>query len=200
MNAFVGQWTQPSDSLSNEGRNAFQPDYRQFLKRSSIPNPNRTFLFVDEHADSINDGSFLTNPSGASNWGDVPGSYHNGGCNFSFADGHAELRVWQFARTRIPVSFAYRSVSIPASEAGDYQWVAQRASVHFTTLGATPIPGNRLQIVWSALPTNYVLQATDTLGGGNWSDVRMAPVKESGQNSVQIDAPARQEYFRLIRR
>jgi len=27
-------------------------------------------------------------------WFDVPGTYHNGGCGFAFADGHSESHKW----------------------------------------------------------------------------------------------------------
>ena len=41
---------------------------------------------------SINDGYFVNNPA-QNTWQDIPASYHNGACGFSFADGHAELHI-----------------------------------------------------------------------------------------------------------
>jgi prepilin-type processing-associated H-X9-DG protein len=53
-----------------------------------------TFVFVDEHPDSINDGAFYA-PQSKSQFVDVPATYHNKACGFSFADGHAEIHKWQ---------------------------------------------------------------------------------------------------------
>jgi len=41
-------------------------------------------------------------PSGAA-WDDVPASYHNGACGFSFADGHGEIHKWLDAQTQPPI-------------------------------------------------------------------------------------------------
>ncbi len=68
------------------------------------PPPCRTFVFIDEREDSIEDCVFavdmdnLTAPIS-----NVPRSSHNGAGTLSFADGHAELRRWRDARTRLPV-------------------------------------------------------------------------------------------------
>src|ERR1019366_3385772 len=35
--------------------------------------------------------------SWVNSWGDLAGSYHNGGAEFAFADGHAEYKKWQDA-------------------------------------------------------------------------------------------------------
>jgi prepilin-type processing-associated H-X9-DG protein len=70
--------------------------YRQFLKQTDVPQPANTWLTVDEHPDSNNDGFFVVpiNPTG---WGDLPASFHGGACGFSFADGHAEIHKWKSA-------------------------------------------------------------------------------------------------------
>jgi prepilin-type processing-associated H-X9-DG protein len=52
-----------------------------------------TFVFVDEHPDSINDGAFFS-PQSKSQFVDIPATYHNRACGFSFADGHAEIHKW----------------------------------------------------------------------------------------------------------
>jgi prepilin-type processing-associated H-X9-DG protein len=69
------------------------------------PGPTRTWLFLDEREDSINDGEFVVGmwgyPSQPQQWTivDFPASYHNRAGGFSFADGHSEIRKWQDART-----------------------------------------------------------------------------------------------------
>jgi prepilin-type N-terminal cleavage/methylation domain-containing protein/prepilin-type processing-associated H-X9-DG protein len=56
------------------------------------------FVMLDEHADSINDGTFMLNPGyleNAETWRDSPAAYHDGACGISFADGHVEMHFWQ---------------------------------------------------------------------------------------------------------
>jgi len=58
-----------------------------------IPGPSRTWVYVDEHPDSINDaGNFA--PNSDNNIVDVPANYHNGACGYAFADGHSEIHKW----------------------------------------------------------------------------------------------------------
>ena len=84
------------------------PPWRMFLKESDILVPSDTWVFVDEHPDSINDGFFCTDMNPAPNLSaatlpDCPASYHNGACGFVFADGHSEIHKWIDPRTRVPV-------------------------------------------------------------------------------------------------
>src|SRR5207302_8474038 len=51
---------------------------------------------------------FINNPE-QPNWQDIPASYHNGACGFSFADGHSEIKKWRSAASKFPVRFAYPS-------------------------------------------------------------------------------------------
>jgi prepilin-type N-terminal cleavage/methylation domain-containing protein/prepilin-type processing-associated H-X9-DG protein len=69
--------------------------YRHIKKYSQFtyPGPDGTWVYVDEHPDSINDSGFF-NPHPWS-WADMPSAYHNGACGFSFADGHAEIHKWK---------------------------------------------------------------------------------------------------------
>jgi hypothetical protein len=64
----------------------------------------RTFVFVDEHPQSMNDGGFAVrgvDPAMPATWGivDFPAVYHNKASSFNFGDGHAEIRRWQDGRT-----------------------------------------------------------------------------------------------------
>ena len=69
--------------------------YRHIKKFSQFtyPGPDGTWVYTDEHPDSIND-SGLFNPH-AWSWIDMPATYHNGACGFSFADGHSEIHKWR---------------------------------------------------------------------------------------------------------
>ena len=59
----------------------------------TIPGPSQTWVYVDEHADSINDAGCFPPPS-ATSVPDAPAAYHNGACGFAFADGHSEIHKW----------------------------------------------------------------------------------------------------------
>jgi len=76
-----------------------------FFKLSDFRMAGATFVFLDEHPDSINDGLFLVTESDGdtTTWNDFPASYHNGACNFSFADGHSETHKWKDHYTDHPI-------------------------------------------------------------------------------------------------
>ena len=61
------------------------------------PNPSETWVFIEEHPDSMNDPAFFS-PT-ATVFVDSPASYHDGACAFGFADGHAEMHRWIGALT-----------------------------------------------------------------------------------------------------
>ncbi len=126
MNSFFGRFSIGNDPTLS-GRNWGFNDRIQFLKQATVPNPSKTWLTLDEHPDSINDGYFINNPD-AGNWGDIPASYHNGACGFSFADGHSEIKKWMSKSSIYPkVSFAYPNV-LPFDANGrlDLQWYRER--------------------------------------------------------------------------
>ena len=58
-----------------------------------IPGPSQSWVYVDEHPDSMNDAGCFP-PDSATNIPDAPGTYHNGACGFAFADGHSEIHKW----------------------------------------------------------------------------------------------------------
>jgi prepilin-type N-terminal cleavage/methylation domain-containing protein/prepilin-type processing-associated H-X9-DG protein len=100
--------------------------YRQFLKQSHVPRPAKTWLFLDEHPDSINDGFFICSSS-AGSWQDIPASYHNGACGFGFADGHAEIKKWTSATSKYPVQYAYPpQKAFDAAGRNDFRWYLER--------------------------------------------------------------------------
>lgn len=58
-----------------------------------FPGPAETWVYLDEHPDSINDAGFF-NPHAASIV-DLPASYHNSAGGLAFADGHSEIHKWK---------------------------------------------------------------------------------------------------------
>ncbi|MBE0541438.1 MAG: prepilin-type N-terminal cleavage/methylation domain-containing protein [Verrucomicrobia bacterium] len=59
-----------------------------------IPGPAQSWVYMDEHPDSINDAGAFP-PNTASNIPDAPATYHNGAAGFAFADGHSEIKKWR---------------------------------------------------------------------------------------------------------
>jgi prepilin-type processing-associated H-X9-DG protein/prepilin-type N-terminal cleavage/methylation domain-containing protein len=110
--------------------NTNNPGYRQFFRLADVPQPEQIFAFVEEHPDSINDGYFI-NRFYYYEWIDLPASYHNGGANFAFADGHSEFRRWVHASTRPPPrpDAAGLPMDLLPDERADFDWVLWRTSV-----------------------------------------------------------------------
>jgi len=77
--------------FSNLGEDyGFKSGYQRL---TAIPNPSKSWVFVDEHPDSILTGLFTVRMKQHS-WEHLPASYHNGACGFTFADGHSEIKKW----------------------------------------------------------------------------------------------------------
>jgi prepilin-type processing-associated H-X9-DG protein len=119
MNSLVGD---PGDLVDH-----FNPLYVQFYKMKTIQNPSGIFVFLDEHCDTINDG-FFVNRLEDYLWGNMPGSYHNGGLSLSFADGHVETHRWLVPGTvRPPVQGGVGGI-LYATPTTDFDWLKQRSS------------------------------------------------------------------------
>ncbi|MGE3312670.1 MAG: type II secretion system protein, partial [Limisphaerales bacterium] len=88
-----GEWL---DKVNNRG----QTRWLTYSTQGGIVSPSRTYVFVDEHPDSINDAAFANACTGADAPGtaqiiDMPANSHTGACGFSFADGHSEIKSWK---------------------------------------------------------------------------------------------------------
>lgn len=100
------------------------------------PGTAKTFVFLDEREDSINDGMFVTDMTGYPDKPssftivDIPASYHGQAGGLSFADGHSELKVWKDPRTRPPlvpgviIPFAAK----PSPNNRDVAWLQERCT------------------------------------------------------------------------
>ncbi|MGA9780404.1 MAG: prepilin-type N-terminal cleavage/methylation domain-containing protein [Verrucomicrobiia bacterium] len=112
MNGCIGAYEPPEYLAPGQtigpGNNNY-PTYRQFLTSTSILHPSKTFVTIDEHPDSINDGFIQINPnqnSPGTSWADLPASYHGGACGIAFADGHSQIHTWlSHASTILPVTY-----------------------------------------------------------------------------------------------
>jgi prepilin-type N-terminal cleavage/methylation domain-containing protein/prepilin-type processing-associated H-X9-DG protein len=96
-------WTERVRSISGNIRigddsNAWDtPAFPRFTRKTTSltdPGPTRTWVYMDEHPDSINDVGNFTYEPGGNGWVDVPAVYHNGAAGIVFADGHSEIHKW----------------------------------------------------------------------------------------------------------
>ena len=71
-------------------------------------------MTLNEHPDSNNDAFFIVGVN-VTQWGDLPASFHNRACGFSFADGHAEIHKWQSATSVYPVRYNFATVPFDAA-------------------------------------------------------------------------------------
>ena len=98
------------------------------------PGPANVFVAVDEHPDSINDSIFHVvpgNPPVSYVWRDLPASYHNGACGFSYADAHSEIKKWRDPRTKQPVLMKLKpwttpNADYPVPKSEDVAWISER--------------------------------------------------------------------------
>jgi prepilin-type N-terminal cleavage/methylation domain-containing protein/prepilin-type processing-associated H-X9-DG protein len=127
MNFYIGaEWL----------REAYFGGWRRYHSTAEIidPAPSKIWVFIDEHADTITDGAFWLRagyPSSIVLGVDLPASYHNGGGNLSFADGHVETRKWVDLRTRKPVqgiTDAYPHPALWSPHNPDVAWLTERAT------------------------------------------------------------------------
>jgi prepilin-type N-terminal cleavage/methylation domain-containing protein/prepilin-type processing-associated H-X9-DG protein len=127
----------------NKAYNRNQNVWRTYDKLSTIANPVKTYVFVDEHPDSINDAAFANAITGTGVYPpdlpggeqiiDVPAAFHNGSCGFSFADGHSEIHKWLGSAIKPPVRYTDQPplrLNYPAGDsARDVRWMAEHTTV-----------------------------------------------------------------------
>ncbi len=107
----------------------WDPLYRHVKNINGLvrPGPGNTFVFIEEHPDSIQDPGFFPPYS---NWLlDAPANHHNGACAVTFADGHSELHGWEGAaiegRTSRVLLNGYSGYQIPVrTNDPDIHWLS----------------------------------------------------------------------------
>ena len=133
MNPFMGG---PSGSGFG-GALSGNAAYKTFVRLSTMRDPSKMFVFLDENEDSINDGWFVLSMNGyltpapnvMVNW---PAYYHNRAAGFAFADGHSEIHRWLDSRT-MPI---VRDVTLVQNLSGtsfspsnpDVSWIQDHAT------------------------------------------------------------------------
>jgi len=128
MNMYMGaNWLGP---LAKEGVDAGYWIYKSTADFRRLA-PSNGWVLLDEHEDSINGGGFVVDVirrGSAAQLIDTPASYHNKGCGFSFADGHAETHRWTDGRLIVPVQRQTIGTRVQAPESRDIQWLQDRTT------------------------------------------------------------------------
>jgi prepilin-type processing-associated H-X9-DG protein len=111
--------------LNNQFTHRRDSPWHTFGKISDIraPGPSMLWVLLDEDAKGLNDAAFAFGMEYAE-WYDAPGTYHDGGCGFAFADGHSETHRWQ---SRSPKQSNGYTITDPADQQ-DWQWMKDRTS------------------------------------------------------------------------
>jgi len=132
-------WSQRARSYSmnigigagNAEAGPWSPIYIHAKKLSEIPEPSKTWVFIEEHPDSMNDPAFF-NPTATTRLVDQPASFHDRGANVSFSDGHSETHFWKSSLSRyLDTRVLYRS-GINAKVRGgdkDASWLSSRGGL-----------------------------------------------------------------------
>jgi prepilin-type processing-associated H-X9-DG protein len=138
MNLYVGGF------LGTDGNWPFAANYRIYSKLSqfggSFSAPaDKVFVFLDMRQDKVNWGNFMidmsgyspTQPSLYSFTSDMPGTYHDLACGFSFADGHAEMKRWRDPRTIPPIVDGGDPLGVqqdPSPNNADVAWIQDHST------------------------------------------------------------------------
>jgi prepilin-type N-terminal cleavage/methylation domain-containing protein/prepilin-type processing-associated H-X9-DG protein len=79
----------------------------------NAPGASDTWVFADEHPDSLDDNIFYTSCSPFDELVEIPGTQHGGACGMAFADGHAEIHKWIGEIANVPVAYWNGKSSVP---------------------------------------------------------------------------------------
>jgi prepilin-type N-terminal cleavage/methylation domain-containing protein/prepilin-type processing-associated H-X9-DG protein len=94
MNAYLG------------GREILGISPRMWGHELVSPPPQHTFVFIEEHENSLWNAGFFVSPrsklaAASLSWLSTPSDRHEQGCNITFADGHIEYWKWASPKTDI---------------------------------------------------------------------------------------------------
>lgn len=137
MNQAVGtdQQGRPVDGpwLDGQHNHSRGETYYTYGKMSSftVPGPAGTWVFVDEHPDSINGGGLAVSMTSGlkTRMIDFPASHHSEACDFGYADGHAAIHSWTDPRTMPPVEYdGTLNLNVVQPFNRDIEWMQARTS------------------------------------------------------------------------
>ena len=121
----------------DKANNRAQTKWLTYSRQGSIVKPANTWVFIDEHPDSINDAAFANACTGADAQNtaqiiDMPANYHNGACGFSFSDGHSEIKAWKGSVIKsAPIRYnGAIALNVPAKDSWvDVRWMKDNTTV-----------------------------------------------------------------------
>jgi len=128
MNAAIGGPASGGGSKPPPSLSGFNPFFVA-TTAGSLLHPSQSWVFINEHPDSIDDGVLYIDPvhgdqNGTGQFTEVPSSYLGGGCGISFADGHAEVHKWTGSLANHPVTYT-RLQNLNVVNDPDLAWLAQ---------------------------------------------------------------------------
>jgi prepilin-type N-terminal cleavage/methylation domain-containing protein/prepilin-type processing-associated H-X9-DG protein len=111
--------------LNNQETHRRNSPWRTFGRQSDLgpPSPSDLWVLLDEDARGLNDAAFAFGMQQAQ-WIDLPGTYHNFGCGFAFADGHSETHHWQYQKIK------QRGDITDPNDQKDWAWLAWHTSAN----------------------------------------------------------------------
>jgi prepilin-type N-terminal cleavage/methylation domain-containing protein/prepilin-type processing-associated H-X9-DG protein len=130
-NPVGGTWLAGGWSGSCENTTIWQT----YGKLGSLRKAANTFVIVDENPLSINDPVLCESLGATADVNgnatsdelvDVPASYHNGACGFSFADGHSEIHKW--LGTTFDTVAKHGTIMQSTLDINDLRWVQFRTT------------------------------------------------------------------------
>jgi prepilin-type N-terminal cleavage/methylation domain-containing protein/prepilin-type processing-associated H-X9-DG protein len=121
--------------LNNQYDHRRDSPWQTYGKLSSVrtPGPSMLWVLLDEDIKDLNDAAFcfgMAQPI----WYDVPGTYHDFGCGFAFADGHSEVHPWAYRAEK----HGWGYVITDPQDLRDWNWMRERTSTYVG--GAMPAP------------------------------------------------------------
>lgn len=124
MNAYVG-W-------ASIAQRPIQPGYRVFQNWDDMdsPGPARVMVLIDVRPESICWPFFGVNMNAGADaqFFAYPASYHNGGAQVVFADGHVERHKWRDQRTVNPGNLLFHGHDTPSPGNADLAWLRSVAT------------------------------------------------------------------------
>ena len=123
LNSWINLDMRGSDVTGDADQTTYPGLSKTRLLGIRSPSPSATFVFIDEHEQSIDDGMMLVGSRLAPGyewvpdiWYKLPSDRHNQVCSLSFADGHVEPWKWKW-----PKNFAGQHGQPVATRARDPQ-------------------------------------------------------------------------------
>lgn len=121
--------------LDNTKRHRRNSPWLTYAKLSTMraPSPSMLWVLMDESAKALNDAAFafgMERPI----WYDLPGTYHEFGAGFAFADGHGQTHAWASRSEKQGRGFHITN----QLDRRDWLWMRERTSAH--TSGTMPLP------------------------------------------------------------